>query len=79
MSSVLSEMQKIITEFKNEIPDYIDKIFTEKLSPGTQSYDQEGSLLPKIVNLTQMYIMYLSNLKKLVQGSQIPYITLIGK
>lgn len=37
-------MQKIITEFKNEIPDYIDKIFTEKLSPGTQSYNQEGSV-----------------------------------
>ena len=41
LSSVLSEMQKIITEFKDGMPDYIDKILKEKLPPSTQPYDRE--------------------------------------
>ena len=39
--SVLSEMQKIITECKYGMPDYIDKILMEKLPPSTQPYDYE--------------------------------------
>ena len=48
LSSVLSEMQKIITEFKDGMPDYIDKIVNEKLPANTQPYDQKDrvSLLP---------------------------------
>ena len=37
--SILSEMQKIITECKYGMPDYIDKILMEKLPPSTQPYD----------------------------------------
>ena len=32
LSSVLSEMQKNITEFNNRIPDFIGKILKKKLS-----------------------------------------------
>ena len=41
LSSVLSESQKIITEFKYGMPVYIDKVLKEKWPPGTQPYDQE--------------------------------------
>ena len=40
LSLVLSEMQKNITEFKDGMPDYIDKILKEKLPSSTQPYDQ---------------------------------------
>ena len=40
--SLLSEIQKVITEFNDGIPDYIDKILKDKLSPSTQHYDQEN-------------------------------------
>ena len=35
LPSVLSVMQKFITEFKNGMRDYIDKILKEKLPPST--------------------------------------------
>ena len=39
--SVLLEMQKIITEFKNGIPGNVDKILKEKLPPSKLlPYDQ---------------------------------------
>ena len=44
LSPVLSEMQKVITEFKDGMSDYIDKILKEKLPPSTQPYDQEGKV-----------------------------------
>ena len=34
-------MQKIITEFKDGMPNYIDKFLKEKLPPSTQPYNQE--------------------------------------
>ena len=39
LSSVLSEMQKIITEFKDGMPDFKDKVLKEKLPPSTHPYD----------------------------------------
>ena len=44
LSSVLSEMQKIITEFEDEISGYIDKVLKEKLPPSTETYDREDSV-----------------------------------
>ena len=41
LSSVLSEMQKNIPEFKDGMPHCIDKILKTKLSPSTRPYDQE--------------------------------------
>ena len=41
LSSVLSEMQQIVTEFTDEMPDYIDQVLKENLPPSTQTYDQE--------------------------------------
>ena len=40
--SLLSEIQKVITEFNDGIPDSIDKILRDKLPPSTQPYDQEN-------------------------------------
>ena len=37
-------MQKFITEFKDEILDYIDKVLQTKLPPSTETYDQEDKV-----------------------------------
>ena len=52
------------------MPDYIDKILKEKLSPSTQTYDQEDMvslLAPVDRNLTLKYSIYLPHLSKMVQ------------
>ena len=41
LSSVLWEMQKNITEFKDGMPHCIDKILKKQLLPGTGPYDLE--------------------------------------
>ena len=41
MSSVLSKMQNILTEFKDGMPDYTDRTLKKKLPPNTQPYHQE--------------------------------------
>ena len=37
-------MQKIVTKVKDGMPDYIDKVWKEKLPPSSKTYDQEDRL-----------------------------------
>ena len=46
LSSVLLEIQKIITEFKDEMLDYVVKVLQVNLPPSTQAYDQVPHLPP---------------------------------
>ena len=61
LSPVLSEMQKVITEFKDGMSDYIDKILKEKLPPSTQPYGQEGrvSLLAPVDRKTDPELQHI--------------------
>ena len=71
LPSVLSEMQKIITEFKDGMPDYIDKMLKEKLPPSTQPYGQEDrvSLLAPIDREFDPKVQHVSStLEQIVVG-----------